>query len=300
MKFDRVICEYERRNEDRAKQQCNNINNNQYNILEDDPLQAYGNYNQSWSLDSAASGHLWKSTRINSRKTTSTGGIQVAVANNQSMQQIEEGELPFDRLPTTANDVQVFPSMQSPLIGCGKLATNGCGIWFDNENGSVVNGTTKDKIRALIATSGDDLLLATPFDNQSLTWKTATTVPGPRVDPVQPVPLNLAQNIQRLRTKGQLVEYLHQAAGHPVKKTWLAAIKAGEYATWPGLTYELVSKHLQNTEETAMGHLHKRRQNIRSTKPKPVPNNTVEDLESELQGQFFSIKNVPKELGSTW
>jgi hypothetical protein len=67
--------------------------------------------------------------------------------------------------------------MQSPLIGCGKLATNGCGIWFDNENCSVVNGATKDKIRALIATSGDDLLLAAPFDNQSLTWKTA--VPGP-------------------------------------------------------------------------------------------------------------------------
>jgi hypothetical protein len=74
-----------------------------------------------------------KSTRINNRKITPTGGgIQVGVANNQSMQQIEEGVLPFDRLPTAANDVQVFPSMQSPLIGCGKLAANGCGIWFDN------------------------------------------------------------------------------------------------------------------------------------------------------------------------
>jgi hypothetical protein len=58
---------------------------------------------------------------------TPTGsGIQVGVANNQSMQQIEEGELPFDQLPTAANDVQVFPLMQSPLIGCGELATNGC------------------------------------------------------------------------------------------------------------------------------------------------------------------------------
>jgi hypothetical protein len=57
--------------------------------------------------------------------------------------------------------------MQSPLIGCVKLATNGCGIWFDNENGSVVNWATKDKIRALIASSGDNLLLAAPFDNQS-------------------------------------------------------------------------------------------------------------------------------------
>jgi hypothetical protein len=164
MKFDRVICEYERRAEDQKKQQqqCNNINNHQYNILEDDILETYDNYNQSWSLDSAASGHYCgKSTNINNRKITPPGGgIQVSVANNQAMKQIEEGELPFERLPTAANDVQVFPSMQSPLIGCGKLATNGCGVWFDNENGSVVNGATKDKIRALIATSGDDLLLA--------------------------------------------------------------------------------------------------------------------------------------------
>jgi hypothetical protein len=131
MKFDRVICEYERRAEDRKKQQqqCNNINNNQYTILENDTLEDYGKYNQSWSLDSAASGHYCgKSTQINNRKLTRTGGIQVAVANNQSMQQIEEGELPFDQLPTAANNVQAFPSMQSPLIGCGKLATNGCGI----------------------------------------------------------------------------------------------------------------------------------------------------------------------------
>jgi hypothetical protein len=144
------------------------------------------------------------------------------------MIQVEEGELPFDRLPTAANNVQVFPTMQGPLIGCGKLATNGCGIWFDNEKGSVVSGATKNKIKAIIATSGDDLLLAAPFDNQSLTWK--TTVQPPRVVPVAhnvqpPRVVPVANNVHRLRTKEQLCDYLHRAAGHPVKKTWLAAIK---------------------------------------------------------------------------
>jgi hypothetical protein len=116
----------------------------------------------------------------------------VGVANNQLMIQIDEGELPFDRLPTAANDVQVFPTMQRPLIGCGKLATNGCGIWFDNENGSVISGKTKSKIRAIIATAGDDILLAAPFDNQSLTWKT-TVQHHPRVVPV-PVQAPVANN----------------------------------------------------------------------------------------------------------
>jgi hypothetical protein len=162
-----------------------------------------------------------KKTKIKNRKPI-RNGIQGGVANNQLVIQVEEGEPPFDRLPTAANDVQVFPTMQGPLIGCGKLATNGCGIWFDNENGSVVSGTTKDKIRAIIATSGDDLLLAAPFDNQSLTWK--TTVQQPVANSVQhPRVIPVANNVHRLRTKEQLCDYLHQAAGHPVKKTWLAA-----------------------------------------------------------------------------
>jgi hypothetical protein len=159
----------------------------------------------------------------------------------------------------------------------------------------------KKKIKAIIATSGDELSLAAPFDNQSLTWK--TTVQPPRVVPVAnnvqpprvvpaavPVPIPVANNVHRLRTKEQLCDYLHRTKGHLVKKTLLVAIKTGEYATWPGLTYELVSNHLYDTEETAMGHLHKRKQNIRSTKikPKPIPvQNTIEDLEPELQGQFF-------------
>jgi hypothetical protein len=50
MTFDRVICEYGRRAEDRKKQQQQgNINNNQYNRLQDDTLEEYGKYNQSWS-----------------------------------------------------------------------------------------------------------------------------------------------------------------------------------------------------------------------------------------------------------
>jgi hypothetical protein len=121
------------------------------------------------------------------------------------------------------------------------------------------------------------------------------------VQPPRVVPVSVANNVHQLQTKEQLWDYLHRAAGHPVKKTWLAAIKAGEYATWPGLTYKLVSNHLYDTEETAVGHLHKRRQNIRSTKIKPVQNqpvqNTVEDLEPELQGKFFIKKDRTERVG---
>eukprot|EP00804_Cyclotella_cryptica_P000018 CCRYP_013701-RA/>CCRYP_013701-RA protein AED:0.35 eAED:0.46 QI:0/0/0/1/1/1/2/0/422 len=68
---------------------------------------------------------------------------------------------------------------------------------------------------------------------------------------------------------GALVHYLHAAAGFLVKATWLAAIKAGNYASWPGLTHANASKYCPSCDEAIKGHLTQVRQGIRSTKPKP-------------------------------
>ena len=66
------------------------------------------------------------------------------------------------------------------------------------------------------------------------------------------------------------MHYLHAAAGFPVKSTWLAAIKAGNYASWPGLTYANASKYCPDSTETLKGHLTQTRQGLRSTKAKPA------------------------------
>ena len=69
-----------------------------------------------------------------------------------------------------------------------------------------------------------------------------------------------------MRTKADLVQYLHQCAFSPVVHTWTKAIDARYFATWPGLTSDLVRKHLPKLIATAKGHLKQDRQNIRSTK----------------------------------
>ena len=52
-----------------------------------------------------------------------------------------------------------------------------------------------------------------------------------------------------------LVRYLHAAAGFPVRDTWLRAIKARNYATWPGLTYNNAAKYFPALDATIMGHM---------------------------------------------
>jgi hypothetical protein len=74
-----------------------------------------------------------------------------------------------------------------------------------------------------------------------------------------------AHSVYECSNKRDLVRFLHAAAFSPVPDTWIKAIRAGHFATWPGLTEELVRKHLPKKLVTVKGHLIQRRKNLRST-----------------------------------
>ena len=70
-----------------------------------------------------------------------------------------------------------------------------------------------------------------------------------------------------MTTKRDLVQYMHREYFIPVVSTFTKVIDTGYFSTWPGLTYELVRKHLPISLSTTKVHLRKDRKNIRSTKP---------------------------------
>ena len=47
-------------------------------------------------------------------------------------------------------------------------------------------------------------------------------------------------NIYELPSTEKIVRYLHACAGFPTKTTWIKAIRAGNFATWPHLTLKAV------------------------------------------------------------
>eukprot|EP00804_Cyclotella_cryptica_P022702 CCRYP_012494-RA/>CCRYP_012494-RA protein AED:0.42 eAED:0.42 QI:0/0/0/1/1/1/2/0/149 len=103
-------------------------------------------------------------------------------------------------------------------------------------------------------------------------------IPLHTISPPPPSHPPTALNAHDLPSVSALVHYLHAAAGFPVKSTWLAAIKAGNFASWPGLTYANASKFCPSSDETIQG--------LRSTKPKtrpaPSPTTTPASLSKEL------------------
>ena len=67
-----------------------------------------------------------------------------------------------------------------------------------------------------------------------------------------------------------LITFFHGACFAPVISTWIKAIKNGHFATWPGLTENLVAKHLPTSIYTAKGHLNQERKFLQSTKSQQI------------------------------
>ena len=244
---------------------------NTFQALSNDELDDYGDYDTPWKLDSGASGHFaGRRTGVRKRRKI-RNGIRVGVANGQSMDQLEGGELPFDA-PEGATDVQIFDNMPRPLIGAGKLVKAGAKIILDQPLAHVIDKAT------------NEVIMTAHFDEASLTWdvypkqqvgQTANTTTMP---PAAGMTMTFAGNAYRINTKKELVSFYHAAAGWPVKSTWIAAIKRNAFASWPGLTEALVIKYLDIKEPTVMGHMHARRSGQRTTKLK-LPNDKKEKMD---------------------
>jgi hypothetical protein len=170
------------------------------------------------------------------------------------------GQLPIGNLPPSATTTHLLPLFRELLLSIPVLCDHGCTATFDEEHVTI--------------TKNNKLILQGPRDPRTRLWKIAV---GPETQsslapPSEPntVPFHATANSAYHQTNQQdLVRFLHAAAGSPVPSTWIAAIQKGHYATWPGLTDDLVRKHLPKSVATVKGHLDQQRQNVRSTKPKP-------------------------------
>ena len=84
--------------------------------------------------------------------------------------------------------------------------------------------------------------------------------------PECPPPTNAIHNVYELKMQPESVRYYHAAAGFPTKPTWIRAIMNNHYASWPGLTADVVARHYPDSKEMPKGHGRKAPSGQRSTK----------------------------------
>ena len=72
--------------------------------------------------------------------------------------------------------------------------------------------------------------------------------------------------LRKQQKSADLAEFLHGCCCSPVSSTFITAIKNNHFLTWPGLTAQLIAKHLPRNRATAKGHIHQEAQGLQSTK----------------------------------
>jgi hypothetical protein len=178
---------------------------------------------------------------------------EVFLPNNSSLQTTYQTELPFDQLSDKAREANILPGLKTPLISVNKLAKEGyTTIFHPGEEGVTVH--KKDTVT--ITTTKPPILKGSKSRGAKL-WTTSAKNTTKKEQENERV--NNAYDLPSIK---QTVRYLHAAAGFPVKDTWIQAIKAGNYNTWPTITPKTVRRHFPESNETQKGYMKKKRQGV--------------------------------------
>ena len=169
----------------------------------------------------------------------------VAAASGDTMQATHKDTIPLSpHIDLKAQTGHILDSLQTGLlVSIGKLCDDKCVTIFTKNN-------------VFITKNGMKLIKGHRTRPTGL-----YTIPCPQ-------PIQYANSaIRNCKTRTDLAHFLHGAAFRPTQSSFLRAIKQGHFNTWPGLTAQLITKHLPKAIfATSQGHLRGKQQNIRSTK----------------------------------
>jgi hypothetical protein len=124
---------------------------------------------------------------------------------------------------------------------------------FDEIEARIYDGTT------MTITALEEPIIIAPRCKDTGLWKMELDLDFKILGREHPeqfvVGIDEANAIFDLPNTRQSLMYLHAAAGFPVKETFLDAVRAGNYAMWPGLTTTLIAKHFPDLDEMQKGHM---------------------------------------------
>ncbi len=147
--------------------------------------------------------------------------------DNSSLQASYKTELPFAQLSNKARKADILPGLKTPLISVNKLAEEGyTTIFHSGEEGVTIH--KKDTIT--IAMTEPPILQGSKSRRVKL-WATSAQYKTKKEQAKE-----RANNAYDFPSIKQTVRYLHTVAGFPVEDTWIKAIKAGNFNTWPTIT----------------------------------------------------------------
>ena len=228
-------------------------------------LQSFASTNRYSILDSGATGTFVTSTDAEFlvNKTPVTNGPSVLSANGTAMPITVQGQLPLSKkLSSTAQAAFVLDDLKTgTLISLAQLCDDDCIAIFNKYDVKIM----KDNQVIIQGSRMPNGLWSLPLLHESSAHQ--------------------ANGILRTdKPKQELAQYHHASLGSPAPSTVIQAIRKTHLTTFPGLTTNLISKHLPKSLSTVLGHQDQEAKHLRSTKilPSDLPFEKDLDLEPEL------------------
>ena len=185
-------------------------------------------------------------------------GICVGQLDASQMRSSHTCLLPIPQLSHAAHKAHILPAMNNQsLISVGQICDDGFRVnsneqFFFIRKGELLLTGCRERNTGLYFLDFTATHRTTSSSHQ--TSQALATFPEPDIFS--------AQSVHEMTTQKYLIQYLHRAAFSPVPSTWIAAIDNGFFATLPGLTSDLVRKHILKSMATAKGHLRQEQKNF--------------------------------------
>ena len=156
--------------------------------------------------------------------------------------------------------LRIFPIMiTSPLISLGVLCYDVFTITLYRQNMLVQNNVLK--------------LLRCTRNKQIGMWEVPMLIQESKPT---------VNNILDHTTKPELAKYIHAALFRSKNTNLLKAISQGFFNIWSNLTGGFIKKHLYKYMNTTMGHLHKKRQRLKSNRTTTTDTDPEENPKTNL------------------
>ncbi len=148
---------------------------------------------------------------------------EVYLPDNTKLHASYKTEVPFSQLISRAREADVLPGLKTPLMSINKMAEEGYTTIFHPRQ----EGVTMPKPGTLTIAMAEPPILQGCKPKGVKLW---TVLVKSETNTEQ------ANNAYDLPSISQTVRYHHTSTGFPVADTWIKAIKAENYNTWPSIT----------------------------------------------------------------
>jgi hypothetical protein len=238
-----------------------------------------------WSDSGASSNYVNEENNKHTEATGEASNKKVGMPTGEKVRAGERRRLK-NGLRHPANTADTIPGLKTPLVSAGKTVDANYIMVYDKDEVNIYDAETTQ------VNTTEEAVMTGWQDRETGLWRLPLTanVTNPTTDTqllsqeqTNAIVEEIVSNVHDLPSTEQVVKYLHAAAGFPTKSTWLKAINAGFYASWPMINARNVNKYFPESEETQKGHMRQKRSGVRKTNRR---------IEFEMIGNKSEVREI--------